>query len=78
MSESVPNTANIAEAATSTSVVPATVGVIKRRRSDRRAVNINWNTVETMISDDISAGPPSSSAVAQIRMKAEDGPVVSV
>ena len=58
--------------------MPEIIGVITRRRSDRRAVRATWNIVATMTSEDIIAGPPSTSAVMHTTMNTEDGPLLSV
>ena len=55
--------------------VPATVGVITRRRSDRRDEIRNWNREEATISVASSAGPPRSSAATDTAMKTPDVPM---
>ena len=71
MSGSLPSTTDMIVADISIRTVPATVGVIIRRRSESREINANWKIAETAMRLDSIAGPPSASVVMQTAMKAE-------
>ena len=55
--------------------VPATVGVMRRRSSDRRDARRNWKSAEVATSVASMPGPPSASAVTDTAMKAPDVPI---
>ena len=55
--------------------VPATVGVMKRRSSDRRDEIRNWKRDEATMRVASSAGPPRSSAATDTAMKTPDVPI---
>ena len=55
--------------------VPATVGVMKRRSSERREEIRNWKSDEATIRVASSAGPPSCSAATETAMKTPEVPI---
>ena len=55
--------------------VPATVGVITRRSSDRREEIRNWKSDDATISVASNAGPPSWSAATDTAMKTPEVPM---
>ena len=71
MFDNLPSTTEMIVADISIRTVPATVGVIIRRRSESRETNANWKITEITIRLDSIAGPPSASVVMQTAMKAE-------
>ena len=54
-----------------------TVGVISRRRVDRRRAILNCANEDSMTRVARSAGPPSTSAVIETAMNAPEGPMTS-
>ena len=55
--------------------VPATVGVMMRRSSDRCDASRNWKIAEVATSVASMPGPPSASAATATAMKAPDVPI---
>ena len=56
--------------------VPATVGVMIRRRIDKRPASRNWKSDEAITSVVSRAGPPWTSAATDTAMKAPEVPMM--
>ena len=56
--------------------VPATVGVMMRRRIERRPARRNWKSDEAITSVVSRAGPPCTSAATETAMKAPEVPMM--